>query len=322
MKSGHILLEHGSEFTLFSPGKDGQFRLAIISQYMNKAAVMFVARLLSAQGLRRLQQRMITAAMNIAGLDSSTKSPSGSWRSSMRYVLPRGMSDQGTTTGTAVMVQPFKDRNGKAMRYRVALYILHGLGLDRFNGLLKLLGASYRISPMSDSDDITRWILACPNPRAAGEQRFVFLPYYLQYNELHRERNLSSAMQELEVMMRSREEADSSGLLAALWNGVDSTNDEPSAKRDRLLRFLAVAKAKFPREIDLLGRIKSDANSNDARIRNVWSKNISILIDCISDLSEDERPERLSWTWIPDVRDVGDSVFSWYKRQLGYTPEG
>ena len=122
--------------------------------------------------------------------------------------------------------------------------------------------------------------------------------------------------------MRSREEADSSGLLAALWNGVDSTNDEPSAKRDRLLRFLAVAKAKFPREIDLLGRIKSDANSNDARIRNVWSKNISILIDCISDLSEDERPERLSWTWIPDDRDVGIGLFFWYKCQLGYTSEG
>lgn len=212
MKSGHILLEHGSEFTLFSPGKDGQYRLAIISQYMNKAAVMFVARLLSAQGLCRLQQRMITAAMNIAGLDGSTESPSGSWISSMRYVLPLGMSDQGTTTGTAVLVEPFKNRNGKVMRTRVVLYILHGLGLDRFNMLLEVLDTSYRISPMSDSDYKVRWILACPNPRATGEQRFVFLPYYLQYNELHGEINLSSTMQALEVMMQRREEADSSGL--------------------------------------------------------------------------------------------------------------
>ena len=134
--SGHTVIVRGSSFIALAVTASYQDRFNALRGLVDEATLMYSCRFLSAKGLRRVEDIVLSTMLLLVGIQNSITNPNGSDRLARNYIVEDGMSIAGDVPGAEALR---KATDNKAIYYALVL-LLSEIGHDKFNKMLLALG--------------------------------------------------------------------------------------------------------------------------------------------------------------------------------------
>lgn len=222
--SGHTVIVRGSYFIALAVTASYQHRFNALRGLVDEATLMYSCGFLSAKGLRRVEEKVLSTMLLLVGIQNSITNPSGSDQLARNYIIEDGMSFGGDVPGADALR---KATDNKAIYYALVL-LLSKIGRNKFNKMLLALGPRSSRSIRIDITSDNKYLLHETNDE--GDTGYN----YSQYDRHKKEEFILASMEVLDSLDNIELSQVISQLLVKLFVGSKHTNNNNESRRNRL----------------------------------------------------------------------------------------